>query len=266
MNLPMYLLFFAVSLAASTTGNLCGMGGGVLSKPILDATGALGVASISFLSACTVLSMSGYSVIRTRISGESLVDKKIGTPLALGAAAGGIIGKVLFRYLADFFPSTEHVGAVQSACLLVFTLGCLLFTLRKSNIRTLHVKSLTGSGCIGLLLGITSSFLGIGGGPINLVVLFYFFSMETKTAAQNSLYIIVFCQAASILNTIATGTLPPFRIGLLVLMVCGGLLGGVIGRRINKRISENTVSRIFMSVMLFILVLCSYNCCQFIRQ
>ncbi|MEI3183290.1 MAG: sulfite exporter TauE/SafE family protein [Lachnospiraceae bacterium] len=37
-----------------------------------------------------------------------------------------------------------------------------------------------------------SSFLGIGGGPINLVVLLYFFSMDTKAAAQNSLYIILF--------------------------------------------------------------------------
>ena len=32
---------------------------------------------------------------------------------------------------------------------------------------------------IGLLLGIMSSFLGIGGGPINLAVLFFFFGMET---------------------------------------------------------------------------------------
>ena len=43
-----------------------------------------------------------------------------------------------------------------------------------------------------ITLGILSSFLGIGGGPINLVVLFFFFSMDTKTAAQNSLYTILF--------------------------------------------------------------------------
>ena len=45
---------------------------------------------------------------------------------------------------------------------------------------------------IGVFLGIMSSFLGIGGGPINFVVLFFFFSMSTKIAAENSLYIIFF--------------------------------------------------------------------------
>ena len=40
-------------------------------------------------------------------------------------------------------------------------------------------------------LGIISSFLGIGGGPINLVVLFFFFSMPTKIAAENSLYRVI---------------------------------------------------------------------------
>ena len=55
-----------------------------------------------------------------------------------------------------------------------------------------------------------SSFLGIGGGPINLVVLFYFFSMETKTAAQNSLYIILFSQITSLLTTLITHSVPEF--------------------------------------------------------
>lgn len=38
----------------------------------------------------------------------------------------------------------------------------------------------------GSVLGIFSSFLGIGGGPINLMILSFFFSMDTKTAAFNS--------------------------------------------------------------------------------
>ena len=70
-----------------------------------------------------------------------------------------------------------------------------------------------------------SSFLGIGGGPINLVVLFYFFSMETKTAAQNSLYIILFSQITSLLTTLITHSVPEFTLPALVLMIAGGIGG-----------------------------------------
>ena len=54
----LYVIFLAVSFGASVVGAICGIGGGVLIKPLLDAFGVLSVASISFLSGCTVLSMS----------------------------------------------------------------------------------------------------------------------------------------------------------------------------------------------------------------
>lgn len=93
MSLYLYLIFLGVSFGASVVGAICGIGGGVLIKPILDAFGVLSVASISFLSGCTVLSMSCYSVLKARLSKESLVDLKTGTPLAIGAAIGGVAGK-----------------------------------------------------------------------------------------------------------------------------------------------------------------------------
>ena len=116
---------------------------------------------------------------------------------------------------------------------------------------------------IGLVLGILSSFLGIGGGPINLVVLFYFFSMDTKTAAQNSLYIILFSQIASLVNTLATGSVPEFAIGLLVIMVGCGILGGAAGRMINRRMDAGMVNRLFIGLMIAIMMICVYNMIQF---
>ena len=62
----------------------------------------------------------------------------------------------------------------------------------------MQVKNSLVCVAVGLTLGIMSSFLGIGGGPINLVVLYFFFSMETKVAAQNSLYIILIFQITGI--------------------------------------------------------------------
>ena len=58
------LIFFLVALAASVAGAICGIGGGVIIKPVLDLLHLETVTAISFLSGCTVLSMSCYSVGR----------------------------------------------------------------------------------------------------------------------------------------------------------------------------------------------------------
>lgn len=54
------LLYLLVSFLASVVGAVCGIGGGVIIKPVLDLFGLAGVSTISFLSGCTVLSMSLY--------------------------------------------------------------------------------------------------------------------------------------------------------------------------------------------------------------
>ncbi len=263
MNAYLYVIFLAVSFLASVVGAICGIGGGVLIKPILDTFGVLSVASISFLSGCTVLSMSCYSVMKAKLSRESLVDMKTGTPLAIGAAIGGIAGKMMFQQLSNLFADKNQVGAIQALCLLIITFGTMLYTLKKEQIKTHHVTSAAACVLIGLILGICSSFLGIGGGPINLVVLFFFFSMDTKTAAQNSLYIILFSQITSLANTLLTRTVPEFSIGLLVLMVAGGILGGVAGRTVNKKMDAAMVNKLFIGLMAVIMLICVYNIVQF---
>lgn len=263
MDASLYIISAVVSFCASVAGAVCGIGGGVLIKPILDAFGILSVASISFLSGCTVLSMSCYSVVKSQAAGVSLVKKETGTPLALGAAIGGVMGKAVFQYLSGLVTDKDQVGAIQALCLLIITLGTLIYTVKMKEIRTHQVKNPGICVIIGLVLGVFSSFLGIGGGPINLVVLFFFFSMDTKTAAQNSLYIILFSQAASLINTLVTGDMPEFQIGLLIIMAAGGVLGGAAGRRVNRHMDGEMVNRLFMSLMVMIMAICVYNMIRF---
>ncbi len=259
-----FVLVFLICFLASVAGAICGIGGGVIIKPVLDAFGIMDVATISFLSGCTVLSMTTYSVIRAKLGGKSCIDLHIGIPLAVGAALGGVAGKNLFQIIRQMGGNTDRAGAIQAACLLVVTFGTLLYTLYKNRIRTYRIKSLPVCALIGLVLGIMSSFLGIGGGPINLIVLFFFFSMDTKTAAENSLYIILFSQIASVLASIATSTVPSFSFGMLALMAAGGICGGIVGRGVNKRLDSQAVDKLFITLMVLIILINIYNIWQFI--
>lgn len=258
------LLIFLICFSASVIGAICGIGGGVIIKPVLDAFGIMDVATISFLSGCTVLSMTTYSVIKNKCSGESHVEQKTGLPLALGAAAGGLLGKSMFSHISSLSPDKNKVGAVQAACLLAVTLGTLIYTIYKARIKTCHISNPVACIGIGVFLGILSSFLGIGGGPINLVVLFFFFSMTTKVAAENSLYIIFFSQIASLLSSLVTKSVPDFQLITLVFMVVGGIAGGACGRKVNKKIDDKTVDKLFIGLMVLIIFINIYNIIKFV--
>lgn len=255
----MEITFILVSFFASVIGCICGIGGGVIIKPVLDAFGLYPVNTISFMSGCIVLSMTAYSVIKSQLSHESVIEKGVSTYLGIGAALGGLIGKQLFDIVKNLFENSNTIGAVQAAALFVVTVGAALYTICKPHIRTYHIHTPGLCALIGLGLGLLSSFLGIGGGPINLVVLYFFFSMEPKVAAQNSLYVILFSQAASLLFTIIMQRVPEFPIVLFACMVCCGIIGGAVGRKINKKIDDLTVSRLFLGQLIVIMGICCYN-------
>ena len=254
----MDILFFVVAFLSSIVGAICGIGGGVVIKPVLDMLRMGAPATINFLSGCTVLSMSLYSVGKALRAGDSKVEMSTGTPLALGAAAGGVVGKEMFSAVKAFFNGSPMVGGVQAIALGIITLGTLVYTINKRRIQTRSTSNKLVCLVIGLLLGIMSSFLGIGGGPINLVVLGYFFGMDTKTAAANSLYIILFSQAASLIATVISGV-PEFRIPALILMVSGGIGGGIVGRKLNKKMDNRAVDKLFIGLMVLIVCICIYN-------
>ena len=258
----MEILFFVVCFSASIVGAVCGIGGGVIIKPLLDAFKFLDVSQISFLSGCTVLSMSAYSVVKSKLSGKKEIDILTVLPVAIGGAIGGIAGKWLFSFVKSLSDNPNRVGVVQAVCLLIVTLFTLVYTIFKDKIKTKKLKGLSVLVTVGLLLGIMSSFLGIGGGPINLVVLFYLFSMTTKEAVITSLYIIFISQIASLGTSIIAKTVPEFPVQILIFMAAGGILGGVVGRIINRKIEDKTVDKLFMVLMVLMIFINIYNICQ----
>ncbi|MBQ6452389.1 MAG: TSUP family transporter [Solobacterium sp.] len=110
-----------------------------------------------------------------------------------------------------------------------------------------------------LFASIIGAICGIGGGPINLVVLYFFFSMTTKQAAFNSIFVILFGQITNLGRTILRGAVPAFDPLTLVLMIGGGVLGGIFGRMINKKIDSKAVEKLFLSAMVLILLICAMN-------
>ena len=142
-----------ICLAASALGAICGIGGGVIIKPVLDSLGIYSVSTVNFLSGCTVLSMSGYTVLKGLRDTDSSVDWGRTSFLAVGAALGGLLGKELFSRISELFAASETVGAIQAVCLFIITLGTLLYTLNKQRIPTRDLHGRMVCILIGFFLG-----------------------------------------------------------------------------------------------------------------
>ena len=99
---------------------------------------------------------------------------------------------------------------------------------------------------------------------MNLVVLYFFFSMSTKEAAQNSLFIIFFSQLSSLVQTLFNHTVPDFNTVNLICMIIGGVSAGLIGGIVGKGMDDKTTDKLLMAVFTLIALINVYNFIKFI--
>lgn len=258
------MICFGISFTASVAGAVCGLGGGIVIKPFLDATGVVGIAQASLLSGCTVLAMSLISLCRRIHNGTATLDLGRTLPLSLGAIAGGFLGKSLFEQACLFY-GDAWAGIMQNGLLMAMTLLTLGYLVYEDRIRGLHLTRAPACLAVGLLLGCVSSLLGIGGGPINLMVLGLFFGMGTRTAGLNSLFVIALSQASGLAQTCFSGSEGEIDLLLLLFMTAGGVLGGLTGGRLDRHLSEMQIETLLKVLMVAIAGLCAHNIYALIR-
>lgn len=257
------IIFALISFFAGVIGRICGLGGGVIIKPVMDATGIYPVAQITFMSACTVLAMTAWSVGKSALKRDVPADYRVSLPLALGSAAGGVFGKWLFTSASARIGDGRAVGLAQSCVLALMLAVSLALTLADGKIGKKDIRAPMSCALIGAALGVVSAFIGGGSGPINMTVLALLFSMSVKTAAINSLFIIMSAQITSVLQTVITGSVPRVDIATLALMAFCAVLGAELGRQINRRIPDRVVNILFSGLIIVLVCVNIYNiiCC-----
>lgn len=248
----MEIVYLCIALFSTTLGTLAGLGGGVIIKPALDTLGDYNVFVIGVLSSATVLSMAIVSTSRRIIRGVK-IDKPLFI-LAIGAIAGGLMGKEAFDISMDYI-SPPRLTSIQA----VLIIALLNFALFRSKLPRYKIEGGAAVFVAGILLGALSAYLGIGGGPINVAVLCMFFSMDIKEAAAGSIFIILFSQLAKLVSIALTTGFGPYDYGILLYMIPAGVAGGLIGPVLRRKLSHRTVENIFNMVVAAIVLLNVFN-------
>lgn len=253
----MEFLYLAIALFSTTIGALSGLGGGVIIKPVLDTLAPYDAATIGLLSSFTVFSMAVVSTIRQYLSGIRFEGKRT-LFIVAGSISGGTAGKFLFSFIAGRVSESRIVMAVQSAMLAILLVLVLLYLLHK-GVRGFHISNGSVIFIAGFLLGLIASFLGIGGGPFNVVLLAILFSMDGRTAAVHSILIILFSQSAKLLTVLLDGGFSQYNLTALWFMIPGGIGGGFLGAWLNRKLKSRLIGILFKTVVSLLIVLNVYN-------
>lgn len=245
------MIFFFIVLIATTVGGIAGMGGGVIIKPALDSLGG-DLAAIAVLSSVTVLTMCVVSILK-QARMKFKIDRQL-VVLACSALLGGAVGNQFF-YAAMENWSDSIVNTAQ----IIISIILLLFALLKDFFGKTRFKNTAAFIAAGFLLGAVSTFVGIGGGPINVAVLVVFFGFDVKRAAVNSIFMIMFAQVINVTSMLISGEMLVVDLTPLWYMVPAAIVGGFLGALLNKNLHLKHINVIFSIAVSGVIALNVYN-------
>jgi len=233
---------------------LFGIGGGFLMAPVLVFLGIPPTVAVAS-QASHVVASSTSGVIR--YSGQGAVDYRMGGIMALGGAIGAFAGVEVFRWLR-LLGQADLVVAL-SYLLFLGSIGCLMLyeslteILRRLRGETpprkdrrrpmwlyglpfkmrfprsgLYISILPPIG-LGMLVGVLSAIMGVGGGFILVPAMLYVLRMKAGVVVGTSLFQIIITTA--ITTVLQAGRNQTVDIVLSMILVVGGVVGAQVGAR-----------------------------------
>ncbi|MBO9450915.1 sulfite exporter TauE/SafE family protein [Tropicibacter sp. R16_0] len=253
-----------------------GVGGGFLMTPLLFFIGI--PPAVAVATEANQIVASSFSGVLAHFRRKT-VDLKMGTVLLVGGLTGAALGVVVFNYLK----SLGQVDLLVKLCYVVFLgiIGSLMFVesvnaIRKARgatagaapkrrqrtwVHAMPMKmrfrtsglyiSVIPPLIVGVVVGILSAIMGVGGGFIMVPAMIYLLGMPTKVVVGTSLFQIIFVTGfTTMLHATTNYTVD---VVLAVLLLVGGVIGAQIGTRIGVKMKAEQL-RVLLALM--VLVVC----------
>ena len=246
------IIFFS-----NTIGAISGMGGGVIIKRVLDSLSSDPLVAINFYSSFAVFVMSIVSTFKNAKKGFNIDWMEI-LYLSIGSLFGGKLGDWLFMFLNGLLKNDKTVNLIQIIIVVISLILALIYSKNsglKFKGKTKNILFLIS----GVLLGTLSTFLGIGGGPINVALLIFLFNFDAKKAAIYSIASILFSQLMKLISLVPSLHQLPIDLHLLPFIMIAAILGGYVGSTISGIVSNKVVLTLYRIVVIFVIGLNLYN-------
>lgn len=277
-NLPVNIVvIIGLGGLVGLLSGMFGVGGGFLTTPLLILYGI--PPTVAAASAATQVTGTSVSGVISHLSRDT-VDLRMGAVMVAGGTIGAVIGAGLFSLL-------QSIGQMDTAISLLYVLmlgsiggmmawesGQALIRLRTgarppARKRRHHplVASLPmrwrfyKSGLyisplapllLGMLTGIMTMLLGVGGGFILVPAMLYLLGMTTQVVVGTSLFQVLFVTMAATLVHSLTTKAVDFVLALLLLT--GSVIGAQIGTRISRKVQPEYLRMILAAIVLVVAI------------
>jgi uncharacterized membrane protein YfcA len=213
----MIIELILVGIFIGSMSGFFGIGGGMILVPILlvlgfDTKDAIGISIVQMVFSSIYGSYLNYK------KGSLLVGE--GIFVGFGGFVGGYIGGYVTHFISNTILQFLFLG------LLIFALSRLFFSQHHEDdvvTKTLNKALLFG---IGLIIGIFSITLGIGGSVVLTPILVGLLHYPIKKAVSAGLFFVVFSSVAGLISRLTSGTID-FHNGLVV--AAASLIGVAFG-------------------------------------
>ena len=250
----------AVGALVGIVSGLTGIGGGVLMVPFLyllyarlavPASEATVLAHATSLVVIVPTALSGLRAYR----GVGLVRWRQATALAVAAAAAAVVS----ARVAVHLPS-QGLRAGFGIFLLIVAADLLRPKAPPTAAPLEGRAALVYAVLLGLPVGALSAFLGVGGGLVATIGMYYVLNLPFEAVPPTSLAVVVVTAAAGSASYLFTPAAPlPFGwvvghvdFGHALPLAVGAVVAAPLGVRLNRRLPVATLRRIF-SVLLFLI-------------
>lgn len=233
---------------------LTGAGGGILAVPALMASQGWSVALAAPVGLLAITIAAFISVI------QGLIKKSIRYKAAIWIALLSIPSAKYGIYLAHIVPS---VWLTLIFSLVMLYVGGRIFFNRVDEQNDAHclINTETGKfiwntktalifGGIGVITGLLTGMLGVGGGFIIVPALRKFTNLNMKSIIATSLMVIFCIGSISIFINVLNGFQYPKEISIIFIVSC--VIGLLISRLIMHYISNRTIQMLFSIVVILV--------------
>lgn len=221
--------------------SMLGLGGAIFYVPFFYWTGMELVGAITTALLLNIVTSSSATVIYLR---KKLVDLHIALPFILASATGAQIGayftnQVPVNTLLFFFAILMIVIGLE----MIFSRFEVLFRERKITGRNKFVVVVLG----GLIVGILSGLLGIGGGSF-IVPMLLVLGYGIKCAAATSGFIVIFTSLSAFIAHAGSWE-PDFK--LVIYIMLASFTGAQLGSHLmSGKLKAETLKRMFGVILL----------------
>jgi uncharacterized membrane protein YfcA len=250
-----------VGVAVGFLAGLIGIGGGVFTVPFLyffySHESFSGVHLLPALHATVAHATSLFIIVPTAAGGTAtyarshLVEWRAAVPVAMIAIVGAVLGALIAARVPG-----QGLKVGFGVFLIASGLQLLMRRRGGSEPGPLRV-TLPAVGATGMVMGVFSALLGVGGGLIGIPLLLHVLRVQMERVAATSLAIIAIAAASGTVTYVATGQsetamqLGPLgyvHLAVALPMLPGAVLAVRWGARLNQRLDPKLLRLTFAAV------------------